>query len=169
MSVVAARVYQDKIVVAADSILVKGWSKRTGNFAKLEFINEMIVGGCGTAQECGLMWRYMQTHRPESPTEKDVLAFLAEFSQWKKELTGNADLENQFIMAYKGHLFEIEPMFVFEIKDYTAIGAGEDFANAALYLGHSPEEAVKVACDLSCYVAEPVIRYEMKRVEERKE
>ena len=73
MSVIAARVYQDKIVVAADSIIVHGWSKRTANFSKLEYINEMIVGGCGEAQECGLMWRYMQTHRPESATEKDVL------------------------------------------------------------------------------------------------
>ncbi len=53
MSVIAARVYQDKIVVAADSIIVHGWSKRTANFSKLEYINEMIVGGCGEAQECG--------------------------------------------------------------------------------------------------------------------
>lgn len=165
MSVIAARVYQDKIVVAADSIIMHGWSKRTANFSKLEYINEMIVGGCGEAQECGLMWRYMQTHRPESPTEKDVLAFLVEFSRWKKDLTGNADTENHYLMAYAGHLFQIEPLFTFEIKDYAAIGAGEDFATAALYLGHSPEDAAKVACELSCYVAEPVVRFEMPREE----
>jgi hypothetical protein len=66
-------------------------------------------------------------------------------------------------MIFGGHLFEIEHMLAFEIKDYTAAGAGEDFANAALYLGHSPREAVKVACDLSCYVCEPIIEYSMKR------
>ena len=83
----------------------------------------------------------------------------------KKDLTGNADTENQYIMAYAGHLFQIEPLFTFEIKDYAAIGAGEDFATAALYLGHSPEDAAKVACELSCYVAEPVVRFEMPREE----
>jgi len=33
MSVVAAKVYPDKIVVAADSIIVKGWSKRNSGFS----------------------------------------------------------------------------------------------------------------------------------------
>jgi len=54
-------------------------------------------------------------------------------------------------------------MFINEIKDFAAIGAGEDFANAALYLGHSPEEAVKVACELCCFVSEPIVKYKMKR------
>ena len=54
-------------------------------------------------------------------------------------------------------------MFVHEISDYIAIGAGEQFANAALYLGHTPKEAVKVACDLSCYVSEPIIEYSMRK------
>jgi hypothetical protein len=54
-------------------------------------------------------------------------------------------------------------MFINEIKDFAAVGAGEDFANAALYLGHSPEEAVKVACELCCFVSEPIIKYKMKR------
>ena len=48
-------------------------------------------------------------------------------------------------------------MHIEEINDYAAIGAGRDYAYAALYLGHEPKEAVKVACDLSCYVSEPII------------
>lgn len=55
----------------------------------------------------------------------------------------------------------IANMFVREIKDYYAIGAGEDFATAALYLGHTPKEAVKTACDISCFVAEPIVVKEM--------
>lgn len=51
-------------------------------------------------------------------------------------------------------------MFVCQIKDYVAIGAGDDFATAALYLGHTPREAVEVACNLSCYVAGPIVEYE---------
>lgn len=163
MSVVAAKVYSDKIVVSADSIIVKGWSKRNSNFAKLYQVNGMIIGGCGEAQEMSFMLRFMQTHQPESSSIKDILEFISEFSKWKRELAGDFSVSNSYIMAFGGHLFEIEAMFVHEIKDYVAIGAGEDFATAALYLGNAPEDAVKVACDLSCYVCEPIITFEMPR------
>lgn len=163
MSVVAAKVYPDKVVIAADSIMIKGWSKRNTNVTKLAEINEMIIGGVGTAQEDSLMWHYMRTHKPLSATEKDVLAFIIEFSQWKNTMIGNSNIENEYLLIFQGHLFQIDNMFVNEITDYSAIGAGEDYALAALYLGHTPKEATKVACELSCYVCEPIIEYEMKK------
>ena len=163
MSVVAAKVYDDKIVMAADSILVKGWSKSTnGNFTKINKINDIVVGGTGEAKELSLFWHFIKTHKPAGNTEKDILSYIIEFSKWKQDLILEGLIENNYLLAYDGHLFEIENMFVYEVKDYCAIGAGEDFANAALYLGHSPREAVKVACELSCYVAEPIIEYDMK-------
>lgn len=163
MSVVAARVYEGKVVMAADSIIIKGSSKRNTNFSKIAEINDMIVGGCGSAEEMSLMWHYMQTHKPSSPSEKDVLAFIVEFSKWKNDLIGKCDIENSYLLIYQGHLFESECMFVHEVHDYVAIGAGEDFASAALYLGHTPKGAVEVACALSCYVCEPIVQFEMRR------
>lgn len=163
MSVVAAKIYNNRIVMAADSILVKGWSKSTnGNFVKINQINGMIVGGTGQAKELSLLWHFMRTHKPDGNTDKDIIEYIVEFSKWKNDLIGESGIVNNYLLAYDGHLFEIENMFVYEIKDYTAVGAGQDFANAALYLGHSPREAVKVACELSCYVAEPIIEYEME-------
>lgn len=164
MSVVAARVYKDKIIMAADSIIVRGWSKRTDHdIVKINEINGMIVGGTGYAQELSLMWQYMATHKPASATEKDVLSFIVEFSQWKRNLIGNGNVDNTYLMAYDGHLFQIEEMLVYEVSEYSAVGAGQDFANAVLYLGNSPRDAVKVACELSCFVAEPIIEYAMQR------
>lgn len=163
MSVVAAKIYDNRIVIAADSILVKGWSKSTnGNFTKINQINGMLVGGTGNAKELSLLWHFMRTHKPDGNTEKEILGYIVEFSKWKQDLIGEGGISNTYLLAYDGHLFEIEDMFVYEIKDYDAVGAGEDFANAALYLGHSPREAVKVACELSCFVAEPIITYEME-------
>ena len=163
MSVVAAKVYRDKIVMCADSIICKGFSKNTkGDFSKMQSINGMIVGSVGTAEEASVMWHYMRTHKPDVADEKSVLDFIIEFSKWKRDLCNDGSLKNTYILAYDGKLFEVERMFVTEVKDYAAIGAGEDYANAALYLGHSPREAVKVACDLCCYVAEPIIEEEMK-------
>ena len=164
MSVVAARVYKDKIVMAADSIVVRGWSKRTDHdIVKINEINGMIVGSTGYAQELSLMWQYMATHKPATATEKDVLAFVVEFSRWKRELIGNGSVDNTYLMAYDGHLFQIEDMLVYEVSEWSAVGAGEDFANAVLYLGNSPRDAVRVACELSCFVAEPIIEYTMQR------
>lgn len=164
MSVIAGKVYNDKIVIAADSIIVKGWSKRNSGFGKLININDMIIGGTGTAEEMSLFFRFAQTHKPETATEKDILTFITEFASWKHtNYNDNSFLKNTYLIAYDGHLFEIENMFINEIKDFMAIGAGEDYANAALYLGHSPEEAVKVACELCCFVSEPVVKYKMKR------
>lgn len=161
MSVIAGCVYKDKIVIASDSIRTKGWSKRT-DFIKLSCINDLIIGGVGTCEEIGLMFRYAQTHKPETATERDVLSFIVEFARWKKDF-GDGQIRNTYLIVCEGHLFMIEDMFVHEIKDFQAIGAGEDYANAAMYLGMSPEKAVKVACELSCFVAEPIVQYEMQR------
>lgn len=163
MSVIAARVYTDRITVAADSILTNGWAKRNQNFSKIANINGMIVGATGTAAEASLMWHYMETHRPAAPTEKEVLNFIVEFANWKGRFGIGGCVENTYLVAFDNHLFEVAQMFVHEIKDYIAVGAGEDFANAALYLGHSPREAVKVACDLSCFVCEPIVEFTTTR------
>lgn len=109
------------------------------------------------------MWQYMTTHKPATATEKDVLAFVVEFSRWKRELIGNGSVDNTYLMAYDGHLFQIQDMLVYEVSEWSAVGAGEDFANAVLYLGNSPRDAVKVACELSCFVAEPIIEYSMQK------
>lgn len=164
MGVVAAKVYKDKIVMAADSIVVRGRSKRIDNgIVKINKINDMIVGSTGYAQELSLMWQYMTTHKPATATEKDVLDFVIEFSRWKRELIGSYSVDNTYLMAYDGHLFQIENMLVCEVSEWIAIGTGEGFANAALYLGNNPRDAVKVACELSCFVAEPIIEYTMQK------
>jgi len=103
----------------------------------------------------------MGTHRPKDTSTKSVLDFMVEFVKWKKDYDDNEKVSNSYILAFDEKCFEIESMFVYEISDYSAIGAGEDFANAALYLGHTPSEAVKVAAALSCYVAEPTVEEEI--------
>lgn len=164
MSVVAAKVDKEHgvISIASDSISLRGQTKRA--YSKLVKINDMIIGSVGLTEELSLMFRYAQTHRPESATERDVLAFMVEFLSWKKDYSGGTT-ENHYLLAFDGHLFLIQRMLIEEVKDYEAIGAGEEYALAALYLGHQPDEAVKVACDLCCYVAEPIVEYKMQMFE----
>ena len=68
---------------------------------------------------------------------------------------------------HQGHaVFCVEDFLVYEVKEYESIGAGMYYGLTALYLGHTPREAVKVSCDLCCYVAEPIIEIEFPREEE---
>lgn len=165
MSVVAVKVNKTNIEVAADSIVVRGDSKRTDHeFHKLEKINDIIVGAVGDAQEASLFMMFCQTHNIAAATTKDILEFMVEFIGWQAGMMGMMEdprLHNEYIIIYDGKAFDIENFFVEEITNYAAIGAGEDFATAALYLGHSACEAVKVACDLSCFVAEPIIEFKV--------
>ena len=158
MSVVCAKVYPNKIVMCADSIVTNGWSKDTkGDFTKLKKENGIVVGSAGTAQEASLFWHYITTHNPADATEKAVLDHVIEFTKWRKDYDGEAKIENSYLLAYKNKLFNIQGLLVYEVKDFAAIGCGEDYALAALHLGHDEHEAVKVACALSCFVAEPVV------------
>lgn len=163
MSVVCVKKYDDKIVFAADSIAVINDTKlQMANLTKLEQINNMIVGGAGSSEELNLLFLFSQTHSPLSATEKDIMTFFYEFYKWKVELELPFASENEYIIGYNKKAFFIQGLLVNEVLDYHAIGAGMDYALAALYLGHSPEDAVKVACDLNCYVAEPIVTKTIK-------
>lgn len=160
MSVVAAKVYPNRVEIAADSILVFGASKRTDNFTKLVKEGDLIIGGCGNAEELSIMWSFIANHRPLDASVKGITDFIIEFSiQKAQKLNMPPQIQNQYLIIYEGHLFEIEGYFVHEIENYVAIGAGADFATAALYLSGTPEQAVQTAAALSCFVAQPIVQY----------
>lgn len=161
MSAVAVKVYDNRIEMAADSIIVCGSRQETyyGKHAKIKEINDMIIGTSGSCEEESLMWLYAQNHRPAAPTEKDVLEFFVEFIDWKRNKSMEPGPCNHYLLAYKGKVFHIQNYLVLEVDKFAAIGAGADYALAALYLDRDPDEAVKVACELSCYVTEPIICY----------
>lgn len=166
MSVVAIKINEKTIDIAADSIIVKGGTKRTdSSWHKLTQVNDMIIGSVGAAEETSLLINFCKTHSILAPTTSDVQTFMCEFLDWKLSKLEDGDIENDYIIVFKGKAFSVNHLFVEEINDYDAIGAGEDFALAALYLGHSAKDAVEVACKLSCYVAEPIIYYSVKKAE----
>lgn len=161
MSVVCVKVSKGYIHFAADSIVVRGYTKQK-DFTKLEKINGMIIGGVGYAEETNLLFMFARTHKPIEPTEKGLSDFIFEFYKWKNDLQKNFDSNNNYLIGVGGHCFYIENMFVKEVLTYQAIGAGMDYSLAALYLGKTAKDAVKVACELCCYVAEPIICEKMK-------
>ena len=163
MSVVAVRVTKKKITIGADSILVSGWTREKDKLAKLNKANGMIIGDVGDAEEGALFLLFCKTRKPREASVDAIVEFMSEFQDWMNNKTGESKLSNQYILIIEKKAFMIEGFFIKEVTDYTAIGAGMDFALSALYLGNSVKESIKAACHLSVYCEEPINIIEVEK------
>ena len=166
MSVVAVKVYDKEIIMSADSIIVHGDDKTPVGRGKIFEVNGMLIGTCGYASEGVHMALFAENHTPLTMDEREITKWMYEFVMWRAKEFGvdpKAEYFNSYLIAYKGKAFYCNAGYVGEVTDYFAIGAGQHYARAALYLGHSPSEAVKVACALSCYVDEPIVTKSIPR------
>ena len=162
MSVVAVKITKNKIIVGADS-LVSGWTQEKDKLAKLNKVNGMVIGDVGDAQEGGLFLLYCKTRKPKDASVDSLMEFISEFQTWMTSKTTETKLHNQYIIVLDGKAFIMEGFFIKEITDYTAIGAGMDFALSALYLGNSVKESIKAACHLSVFCEEPINIIEVEK------
>ena len=160
MSVVAVKVDPHKIRIAADSILIKEDLKKT-NFKKLCKFKDIIVAGCGSAEELSLFFKFAEEFTPASCDINGIRHYMKSFSDVLEDCYNDRKINNDYIIIYRGHVYEVEGMFVQEITDYTAIGEGEPYALAELYLGHDVVDAVQAACKFSCFVSEPIVSFEV--------
>jgi len=166
MSVVAVKVEKDKIVIGADSIIVSGWTQEKKCNAKLQLINDhFIVGSAGSAEELNLFFMYCQNHEPKESNEYMILEFISDFSKWAGNRTNSVVKggENCYLIVFNGRVFEVQNYYITVVEDYTAIGAGRDYALTALYLGHSIENAIDAACELCVFCEGPINLFEFKR------
>lgn len=159
MSVVAARVQEGIITMAADSIVVRSWGTQEKKPVKIFQTNNVLVGACGYAREIVFFKMYCEITNPRSTRIDDVLGFFIEYQEWAKNKIDDSSFkfENSYLIGFQGKLFSFNNYHVEEIEAFDAIGAGEDYALAALYLGHDPETAVRVACELCIYCEPPII------------
>jgi ATP-dependent protease HslVU (ClpYQ) peptidase subunit len=163
MSVVAVRVKDNKITIGADSIIVSGWTQEKDKLAKLNEVNGMIIGDVGDAQEGGLFLLFCKTRKPREASSDALIEFMSDFQDWMNDKIGEPKLNNQYIVVLEGKVFVMEGFYIKEVTDYTAIGAGMDFALSALYLGNSVKESIKAACHLSVYCEEPINIIEIEK------
>ncbi len=167
MSIIACRILDNGFEMSSDSQTTYGMTQINGdhlNFAKLFEIRDIVVGGVGHSQDNALMQLFLNTHGIASPDERSILELLGEFSSWKKEKTDNPNIENKYLIGYKGKVFLVAGWLITEINKYYAIGAGMDYALAALYFGAPTAKAVEAAIELNVYCEYPIvtIRKEIK-------
>lgn len=161
MSVVACKIIEAGFEIAADSICVRGGTQTKGenvSVSKLFYDGDIVIGSVGPAEGGALMELFLKTHKPADATEGSLLEFMSEFYDWKRKKTDDGKIENHFLVGIcgGGGVFGVYGWLIRKVMKFEAIGAGMDFALAALSLGHSAEEAVGVACDLSAWCEKPI-------------
>ena len=165
MSVVAVQIRAGKARFSSDSIRVTGWTQEKETYSKLEkFSDSLVVGFCGECRYRVMLKAFSKTHMPAEGSVDAVTEWFSEFAGWISKVPNFAvDMGMAtYLLAFGGKVFLFSNYFCREVKDHYAIGAGSDFALAALHLGHAPEEAVKVACELSAFCEAPVCSLEVK-------
>ncbi len=160
MTVVAARKYPDRIEFAADSIVTRGSTQITDRSIaapKLFQQNGLTIGLTGALAEGSLMQIFTRNHKPASASLEGVIDFLFEFEGWVRNRDTAFTIDNAYLIGFEGKLFRTYPRFdVFEVSEFDAIGAGQDFAITAMHLEKTPTEAVSIACVLSVWCSLPV-------------
>lgn len=129
---------------------------------------QFIIGFAGSLR-VGQIIKYKMKIPPfnkRPPTEYMVTGFvdamrkaLKNSGAARKESQEEAQ-ENQFLIGFKGRLFEIDEAYgVCEINDeYIAIGSGTEYALGSLYTTKSknPEKRIKAALEAASYFSEGV-------------
>lgn len=168
MSVVACRITANGYEIAADSITVRGWTQSRGEqkgIPKLFEVNDLVIGSVGRSQDGALMQLFAKTHQPAGPTEEGILEFFSELYDWKKKKTDDDAMHNEWLVGFEGSVFNVEQWLISRVRTFYAIGAGMDFALAALHLDKSPKDAVEIAIELSAMCESPVIEIKKPRAQ----
>jgi len=164
MSVACVKIYNDRIVLGADSIAVYGDMQEKQKDSKIRKINDCSgFASSGYAKEIEFFYIFCKTHQPSHNTIEGIIDYFFEFSNWKKKKIDDDKIENSYIFVYKGESYYFYDYHVLEIKDFHAIGAGYQYATTALYLNHTVGEAIKISCDLSIYCEMPVNIFEFHK------
>lgn len=153
--------------IAADDIACSGWTVLSNadnkTFSKLQEINGVVIGGSGETEVITMLFMYARTNLIKNNELDSVFDWFKGFLDWRKKKTDKYGISgNFFIIVIDKKAFYFEDFLCVEVKENYAIGAGRDFALAALSLGHSAKESVEVACKLSTFCNEPVHTLENK-------
>lgn len=138
----------DGVTVAAESLSATSYGftgrvTKVWNLPRLGVHHVNVVGGAGDYGRVTQLVRYLQAN-PHITVDTLDTSSLPGFNHndvsimWIRQLQPDSPPE---IWALDGPVMTLRPM-----RPFFAIGSGCDFATAAMYLGRSAEQAVRIAC-----------------------
>lgn len=167
MSVAAVKIFNDKIVIGADTQITfsDGQHKKSIENAKLWHGKYLTFACVGNVAEFSQFSIYCEKneHRFSSivdiSSRSFVLNYFCFFMKWRANKLGLEDssLVCSYILVFNERVFLVDgDMYITEIKDFIAIGSGMDYAATALTLGSTVEVAIDVACKLCVFCQPPI-------------
>lgn len=149
MTIVACKIYSDKIVMGCDSQLTDNKRHEASEFntSKITKVsNEFYFGSAGLYSEMGLFELFCSEHVPEGNSRMDILKHRINFLAWKADVTGDEEnTNNQYLIYFQGKVFYVQEFAILEIKQFMSIGSGEAYAYAALAMGNTVKRALEIA------------------------
>jgi ATP-dependent protease HslVU (ClpYQ) peptidase subunit len=163
VTVIAGKVESDRIVIGSDSQVTHGWQgKDLVDDGKLLVMPDLIIGGAGASSHNNYMSIYIENHKPRTAARRDVLEFFVEFHQWIDKMIKDFKPRNSWLLAFDGKLVSVSsPDMNVEHHEWWAVGSGCEYARTALHLGHTVEDAIRTACDLTILCAPPIVVHEL--------
>lgn len=169
MSVVAIKIYKDRIELGSDSqvssyYMYKDDVQKRYGIGKIVKENDVYLGGVGDLSEISLAKLFLKKTKPGGSREDDILEWLVSFYEYCRSKNGDFRPFNQWIMVFKDRAFLIYPDFsIFSISDYEAIGCGMSEAKPILAIGRDIREAIAMACKLDLYCNKPIKIYSIPK------
>jgi len=150
MSVVVVRRYENEIVLASDRQITYGKQKTLCD-SKFFQVGDVIVGFTGASYESMLFRNYLSDRLNNDDLDLEdaydwneaIFEFQTVISSKKKDF----ECTNSHILIQNNRIFYSTGSFVQEVMEYMAIGSGSQVALGVLYLGGTPSDAVKAACE----------------------
>lgn len=150
MTVIAAKVYDDKIEMSCDSMVTRGYhSKSTGFPPKIIEGSDFIIGFAGDAKILPLLMLFSKNHPICEGNEGRILEWLSELLDFAKSKTSNYSYDCQLLIAHKSGLFMVHDWHPIRVEDFAAIGSGYQYAESALFLGNDTIKACDVAMNFA--------------------
>lgn len=170
MTTLAVKVYKDKIIIGADSLITTENAKEefkqiNNNMKKITKIGVNFgYAFAGSLKEHLLFLEFINIgNRPNDSNTISILDYLYNFIEWKN-IYSEVELENNYLIYFKGKIFFYsDGDGCFEIDNYYATGSGEKYAMSALYLGQEVKTAVEVACTFDLFSGGEIQIIEFRR------
>lgn len=169
MTCIIGLTHEGKAYVGADSATVAGQLVRVTNLPKVFKNGKFIIGYTGSFRMGQILQHHLSV-RGQYEDETDDVYMVRAFAEAVRDILkdkGYAKVDNNvesggfFIVAYKGHVYDIDNDFqVNEMADgFSATGCGEHFALAALkaFEDLPPKERILKALEITAYFSGYVI------------
>ena len=183
MSIITAKIYRDKkkVIFASDSLALYGEQKTKSKKLFEIYKNFFYIGTTGSVTDKNFLCYYIKNlfdldlYNNNKYCNDELFLHKLFIEASKKVIDDKLVINDKpnilnfnMLVYFNKKLYQIytyiEKEFSIEInllnKDYMAVGRGEEYVLCAMYLGKSPEEAIKIANEFSYYIDNDIKKIE---------